>query len=997
MMRSCLRYLLLSLSVLFLAGIGPLSAQSLVINEFMASNTVTMADPDYKEFGDWIELYNAGNSAVNLKGYSVTDLLTQPKKYLFTADIILAPHAYLILWADDKTTGTHTNFKLSASGESIGLFDPAGAVVDTLSFGAQSNDVSRGRFPDGAAAWFAMAPATPGSANLESGIADRLPRPVISHSSGFYPSAITVTVTPPPGATVRYTLDGHTPTISSPLYSLPILIDSTRVLRLKAFKSGSLPSTLLTVTYLINERTDLPVLSLVTDPENFFSDTSGIYVAGTNGIIENCSTVPRNWNQDWERPADLEFFETDKHLAFTATAGVKIYGGCSRLYPEKSLAFYFRSVYGYDKLRYRLFSDRPITEYNNFTLRSSGQDWWRTMFRDGMAQTLIEQEMNVDHQDYRPAILFINGQYWGIHNVGEKLNEHYVESHYNIIGDSIDLVEISKGIEANMGDMTAYNTMMDFIGANSLAVESNYQTVASMIDMENYLDYQIAQIFSANGDWPGSNMKLWRERRPGARWRWMVYDLDFTFGGNAQGQFNTNTLAQATATNGPSWPNPPWATLMLRKLLEHPGFRNEFIQRYAVRLNTTYNTARVTAIIDSLAKGIESEVPRHKTRWPQSFSLDKNDWKLNVQIMKDFAALRPDTSAKHFLSKFGIVGMNTLVIGRNDPSWGRVYTHSVEVVQNKVSHRFFRGIPLRIRAKAMPGYRFVQWRGALSSAAAETTLLVSANDSLIAVFAPAALSVTAPVINEINYRSHPQFDTEDWVELYNPTADPVDLTGWRFGQDTASAFRFPAGTILGGRGYRVLCRDTAKFRVLRPEVKNIIGNIGFGLSSSGDHLFLWNAAGAAADEVSYAPLAPWVTSPNGNGPTLSLADPQLDNALPASWKASKLYGTPGMLNDVYTSVEQTGGKAPASFALFNNFPNPFNPVTTISYRIPHDATVTLTVHSVLGTEVARLVNERQEAGEYAVQWNAASVSSGIYFYTLRAGAQSVTRRMLLLK
>ena len=132
----------------------------------------------------------------------------------------------------------------------------------------------------------------------------------------------------------------------------------------------------------------------MTDPENFFSDTSGIYVIGTNGITGHCSTAPRNWNQDWERPVNLEFFERDRSTGFKVAAGVQIYGGCSRLYPEKSLAFYFRSQYGPGKLNYRLFDDLDLTEYNNFVLRSSGQDWWRTMYRDGMVQTLIEQGMS---------------------------------------------------------------------------------------------------------------------------------------------------------------------------------------------------------------------------------------------------------------------------------------------------------------------------------------------------------------------------------------------------------------------------------------------------------------------------------------------------------------------------------------------------------------------------------------------------------------------------
>lgn len=975
----------------------PLSAQNVVINEFMASNTKTITDPDYHEYGDWIELYNAGDTPVNLKGYSITDLLSMPKKYIFTTDIIIAAKSYVIIWADDKTAGVHANFKLGTSGESIGLFDSSGAVVDTLSFGAQANDVSSGRFPNGASAWYKMSPATPGSANLESGITDKLALPALSHPAGFYPSAISVTITPAAGSSVHYTLDGHTPTETSPLYSTPIPIDSTRVLRVKAFKAGSLPSGVLTATFFINEGTDLPVFSLVTDPENFFSDTSGIYVIGTNGIIANCSTAPRNWNQDWERPASLEFYEKERTKGFTVTAGVQIYGGCTRLYPQKSLAFYFRGTYGFEKLKYRIFPDQLISEYNNFTLRSSGQDWWRTMFRDAMAQNLVKQGMNVDYQDYRPSILFINGEYWGIHNIREKLNEHYVESHYNVNGDSVDLIEISKGEEANNGDMIAYKAMNAFIAANDLSVQKNYDTLLTFVDMDSYIDYQIAQIYSANGDWPGSNTKLWRERRAGAKWRWMLYDMDFTFGGNSQGQYNTNTLAQATATNGPSWPNPPWSTLMLRKLLENTGFRNEFIQRFMAHMNTTYERNHVVSVIDTLQSRIAKEIPRHKLRWPQSMSLDKNNWELNVQIMRDFALQRPAAMVGFLNSKFSLNGYALLTVGRNAPDQGRIFIQSVEVKKNGSLNAFFKNVPLRIKAQAHPGYRFVRWEGIASSSLPEMTINITEPGSLTAVFEPAVLSVTVPVINEINYKSAALFDTDDWVEFYNPSADSVDLSGWKFGKDSLNTFTFSSGTILGGRKYLVLCRDTAKFFALRPGTKNVIGNMSFGLSSSGELVRLSDASKTVIDELQYSPNAPWAISPNGTGPTLSLTNPQVDNTLAASWKASKLYGTPAMINDVYTGVNMISGTLPREFKLFHNYPNPFNPSTTISYQLPYGGAVVLTVHSVLGTEITRLVNERQEAGTYFVQWNASAYSSGIYFYTLRTGGTTLSGKMLLLK
>ncbi|MBI5475011.1 MAG: CotH kinase family protein [Ignavibacteriae bacterium] len=766
-------------------------AQTLFINEFMAANSSTIIDPEYHEYADWIELYNGGTTSVNLNGFSITDNLSQPQKYRFTSDVFVPPHGYVIIWADDRGVNNHTNFKLSASGESIGLFSASGSVIDSLSFGPQLTDISYGRCPDGATSWYRLSPASPGAANLPSQIWDKLDPPLLSQRSGFHSTPLSLSVTHPvSGVVLRYTIDGHTPTASSTLYTGPIRIDTTTALRVVAFKEGLLPSNVVTATYFIQDPTQLPVLSLVTDPENFFSDTSGIYIIGTHGIIANCSTAPRNWNQDWERPVELELIEADRQSGFRVACGVKIFGGCARLYPEKSLAFYFRDVYGFGRLHYPLFSDQEFTEYNNFVLRSSGQDWWRTMFRDGMVQTLIKQGMELDVQDYRPSVLFINGQYWGIHNVREKLNEHYVEQHHGVDPENIDLVELSKGVFANKGDLVAYNHLIAFLTNNSPAIQSNYDSVRVLVDINNFIDYTIAEIYAANGDWPGANVKLWRERTATGKWRWMVYDLDFTFGGNSQGQYNTNTLAQATAANGPSWPNPPWATLILRKLLENPGFKSEFIQRFAVHVNTTFYKERVLFVIDSLAAGIASEIPRHKLRWPQSLSIGTPTWAGNIQIVKDFATQRPLAAMGHFSSAFSLGGASTLVMRRRFPDQGKIYTHDIEASRIDSPYVFFKNVPLRIRAVAEPGFRFVRWQGAITSTAAETTIVLNSDGVLSAFFEPVPLSV------EEASRAENAFQL---VENYpNP-----------FNASTVVSFRLPMASDVRIAVYDMLGREVA--------------------------------------------------------------------------------------------------------------------------------------------------------------------------------------------
>ncbi len=974
------------------------SAQNLYINEFMSANNSTIADPDFNSYADWIEIYNAGPAEVNLKDYYITDDLNEPKKFRFTTDLIIQPEEYILIWADDSSTGNHTNFKLSTSGEAIGLFNPVVELIDSYTFSEQQDDISEGRFPDGGTEWVKYFPASPGSANNENNIFNRLDDPVFSLSGGFYQSSVMLNIThTDPEASIYYTIDGSIPSTNDLLYTSPLFFDSTSVISVRAFKENFTPSNTIVKTYFINFNTELPVFSIVTDPDNFFSDTSGIYVIGTNGIPGNCSSQPRNWNQDWERPINLEFYEKDKSPAFNVKTGVKINGGCSRLYPEKSLAFFFRGSYGYGKLNYRLFPDIPITSYNNFILRSSAQDWWRTMFRDGMVQTLIEQGMKISYQEYRPSVLFLNGQYWGIHNIREKLNDHYIESHFGVNINNIDLVEISKGISANNGDLTAYNSMIDFLSTHNMSQQENFEYIKSIVDIDSYIDYQIAEIYGANGDWPGSNMKLWRERTSSGKWRWLIYDLDFTFGGNAEGQYFTNTLEQATATNGPSWPNPPWSTLMLRKLLENSEFKNEFIQRFAVHMNTTFEPEHVNNVIDSLKQIIASEIPRHKGRWEKSISLGQ-DWDVNIQVMKDFASLRPSAVRSHFNTKFNLTGSYSLIINRNNPDWGKIFTQNVEVKNNNSQNVFFDNIPLKVRAQALPGYRFVRWEGVSNLTSPRIEIINSENSTLTAVFEPDELVVNTLLINEINYNSSSSFDTEDWIELYNPVEENINLTGWKI-QDSnnLNVFIFPEGAEIQGREYIVICRDTNAFKLLQPDVENIYGNLDFGLSSDGDMIKLYDHVGNLIDSVSYENNGEWTSLPNGNGPTLSLINPQFDNTIASNWKASGNYGTPGKLNDTFTKVDEEENLSPDNFVLYNNYPNPFNPTTIISWQIPAADKVSLKVYDLLGREVAILVDEFKPAGRYSVEFNATNLSSGIYFYRLQAGKNVETKKLVLMK
>ncbi len=738
MKRSAL--LFLSLTFCATSALG----QSVVVNEILASNEATVADPDFGEFADWIELYNSSGETVDLGGSFLTDNLNEPMQWRIPDGTMLEPGAFLLVWADDEDTSAtalHTNFKLSAGGELVGLFDAVGAVIDTTSFGEQTTDISYGRYPDGSDTFETFPIPTPAAPNNNDPGGGVIAPPVLSLDSGFYAGTEFIEISAESDVTVRFTLDGREPTDSSTTYTGPLPLTQTTVIRAAAFAPEREPSAVVTRAYFVDERSELPIISLVTDPDGFFSDEDGIYVEGTNGIPGRCRTDPVNWNQDWEREVHFSYFEPDgtagHSLMLEQGAGVQIFGGCSRIYPQKSLSLHARSRYGASDFAYRFFDDVDIDSFDDLVLRSSAQDWWRTMFRDGMIQTLTKH-MDLDAQAYRPTVVYLNGEYWGIHNLREKLNEDWVAGHYGINDDDVELIE-----ETWSGESANYNELNDLLASDLNAPEA-FADIEKRMDVDEYLSYLVAEIYVANADWPGNNLKLWRPKTEEGRWRWMLFDTDFGFGGNANGQFDSNTLELATEPNAPDWPNPPWSTYLFRRLLTNDEFRHTFIQRMAAHANTTFEPERTIAIIDSLQANIAPEIARHKSRWPQSISFGP-DWESLVSIMREFATARQQSIRDHVTGYFDEVQGSARLTLTTTPG-GRVYAEGVPMSPLRLDGTpatnttlfepiFYRGVPLELVAVPDDGYIFTGWSGLTDESTDIISIVLSESASLSATFA----------------------------------------------------------------------------------------------------------------------------------------------------------------------------------------------------------------------------------------------------------------------
>ncbi|HQF69853.1 MAG TPA: CotH kinase family protein [Promineifilum sp.] len=699
-------------------------APPVVIAEVLAGNASTNLDPDYKNFVPWVELRNDGATAVNLTGYRLSNDLAVPNRWTLPAGVSIPAGGALLLWLDGQATGRHAPFVLDMSGE-LGLFAPDGTLIDSLTFGPQRPDVSYGRAPGGD--WLTFDPPTPGAAN-SGGWADPTPAgpPTLSPPGGFYAGAQAVTLAAAPGATIRYTTDGRRPTAASPLYSGPIAVNAPTAIRARAFPAGGLPSETATATYLVGVSPNVAVVSLATDPAYFFDDFIGIYVDGRAGIANpDCGPKVANWNRPWERPVSVEIYDAGGALLLRQDGGVAIAGSCTRKDPQKQLQLFARPGYGDDDFSVALFADKPDAAYGRIILRPGGQDVANTLLRDALGQQLVAGRMDIDRQAYRPGVVFINGAFWGIYGVRERMDEYYVTSTYGLGLGAFDLLE--KNAHVMVGSRAGWDALYAYLRDNNPATPSVYATVQSRIDIDEYINYQIAEIYADNIDWPHNNIRFW-SAHAGGRWRWMLYDMDAAFGRTTKG-YNNNTFKFAAAKTGKRAYN----ALVLRRLLLSPEFKAEFGQRFMAHLNTTYAPARVRGIIDDMAAAIAPQMPAQVARWakPRSVAF----WQSEVGRLRVFADQRPGYLTGFLNTFLGAPGTAALTVNHN-AAQGRVLVAGVDVPGN-YSGPHFRGLPVRLQAVPAAGYIFVQWAETGETNAAVAVVLSGAAATRTAVFAPA--------------------------------------------------------------------------------------------------------------------------------------------------------------------------------------------------------------------------------------------------------------------
>ncbi|MCQ2253135.1 MAG: CotH kinase family protein [Bacteroidales bacterium] len=691
-----------TLSALILLATSGLAQAQIMINEFCAANDTVSIGGHY---ADWVELYNAGSSNENLRRYALSDNPKNPTKYVIDSDIIIPAGSTRLILCNGLGTGANASFKLSGTGgEHIVLSNPEGKIIDDIAIKPLRKDYSYGRIYDGASEWAVFAVSSPDRPNMESDA--MASKPVFSVTPGFYSSRQTVTISSSGSATIYYTTNGSEPTKSSTKYTGPITISTTTPLRAMATMQGRVDSEIESGTYFINSQaTSLPVISLITERKNFYDNKIGIYVAGTNGITGNCQNEPKNWNQDWERPVHIEYFDKNKKLQISQDAGIKITGSCSRGQNMKSLRVIARKEYGDTRLRYKFFDKKDISEFKSIVLRNGGNDFGLTMYRDGLVSGLAGESLDIDVQAFQPCVVFLNGEYLGLHNIREKVSAHYLEENYGVDADMVDILENSGW--ANEGSQKDYDNLINFVKNNSLKDQANYNKVAAQMDIDNFIDYWCAQIYIDNEDWPNNNIKWWRTQGTGGKWRWIMFGAEFScniYGGSP----DRNSVYNAIDINSDAWGTKPtsWGNLLMRRLLENDGFRSHFIQRMAYLMDHTYNYDRVSEFADSLQSLIRNDYPKLAERWPDWWSYTW-DWESRCRNMKEWFQNRPMYIEQHMQNYFG-VGPRYQLEASSDNSNTKFSLNGSMPTAN-INGQYFSGATVELGARLPQGIQVDYW------------------------------------------------------------------------------------------------------------------------------------------------------------------------------------------------------------------------------------------------------------------------------------------------
>ncbi|MBE6764811.1 MAG: hypothetical protein E7546_02880 [Ruminococcaceae bacterium] len=579
-----------------------IAPDDIVINEVMTSNASLLAQSD-GEYYDWIELRNNSSGTVNLSDYYLTDSSEIKDKFRLP-DISLAPGQYQIIICSgmsEKTNGryVHANFSLSADEDSLFLYNKDADIVDYCHLIDLTYEGSYGRMQDGSSGYFYFKKPSPGAEN-SGGKRTVEKTPFSSVESGVYNDRESLTVELLGGNEIRYTTDGTIPTGKSKLYSEPIVLNKTTVIRAACFSKEALTGKTATFSYFLNEGHTLPIVSLAVAPEDLWSAEKGIYVEGNHN----------NYYQDWEKLANVSLFEDDG--SFTIDCGLKMHGaGTRKTSAKKSFKVVFRPRYG-GTLDYKVFDDSEISEFHSLLIRG-GEDYTKTIFRDELSCSLAEQgSNNLLTLNDKHCVLYINGEYFGIFSIREAYSEEYCSSHLDVSPNSVTIARAPVRENVN----PSLYKLISFARTNDMKKDENYRYIDSKINLDSLIDWYIFEAYCGNNDIPGNVRYVYSSEE--GKWRYCLFDMDWAFVwfGTCRWAFDSNCQHSA----------------LFRALIKNDEFKDRFLTRMAELFDSTLSDENILKTIDYYTELLRPEMKREKAYWGGSVK----DWEKHVRRVRAY-------------------------------------------------------------------------------------------------------------------------------------------------------------------------------------------------------------------------------------------------------------------------------------------------------------------------------------------------------------------------
>ncbi len=793
-----------NLFILLFICIGVQKTQAqVVINEFSASNLTQFAD-NYGKYEDWIELYNKGNTTVNIGGYWLSDDSLDNMKYQIPTGTILASHAFIRFWTSGRNLVSgnhyHTNFKLTQcknNSEFIVLSNVAGLRIDYIEMSQKTQlGHSYGRTQNGLNFWSVFTTPTPNTSNNTSvPYQDYADKPDFSLPAGFYtgPQIVYITSTEPV-ADIHYTLDGTLPTAASPIYTGPITISTTKVLKAITISPDPeiLPSFIRYETFFINVNHTLRVVS----------------VAG------NQLTTLANGTGSLEPKGTFEYFDTAGVRKANTYGEFNKHGQDSWANSQRSLDFASRDEMGYNhSVEEQLFANSSCSNFQKIILRASGDDNYpadhhtanlgSAHVRDAYVHTLADRGgLHLDLRRSEKCIVYMNGEYWGVYDLRENPDDHdYTDYYYGQDKYHLQYILTWGNTWAEYGGQQAiddWDALYDFIQNNSMTDPLNFQYVSERYDFASLVDYVIVNSFTVCSDWMNWNTGWWRglDSTGGhKKWGFILWDNDATFGHyiNYTGIPNTTPTAAPCNPEGLTGGSDPNGHIRcLNKFMTNPVFKQYYVGRQIDLMNTVFSQANMVNQLDTTVAIIAPEMTQHAQRWNGTYT----EWWANVQILRDFIIQRTNyLPTSSFNNCYNTTGPHSLTILTDPPNAGFVKLNSLYHTTFPWTGTYFGGINTLLDVIPAFGYQFDHWSSNNQSILPNTTTTpasfnLSGSDTIIAHFGVyssienpqhngQAVPTVAAAPTVFNQQAYITYDLptscEVSIQVYNSLGEKIDI------------------------------------------------------------------------------------------------------------------------------------------------------------------------------------------------------------------------------